>query len=82
MDMALRSEYWNRFEFSVHPEPENVLIARIGSLYAAYIALHVSGEIEQQIQPRFEDTPIASLLLERAGIVLAPTIAEEDFVVA
>lgn len=71
-DSQERLAYWQQFEFTQHPEPANVLIARIGGLYAAYIALHASGEFEQGVQPRFMDTQISSLLLERAGIQLEP----------
>lgn len=63
-----RFEYWRQFEFTAHPEPANVLIARIGGLYAAYFALHAEGRYEYQIQSRFLDLQIAPALMQQAGI--------------
>jgi hypothetical protein len=75
-DSQERLAYWQQFEFAQHPEPANVLVARIGGLYAAYIALHANGEFEQRVQPRFQETQISSMLLERAGIQLEPAAPE------
>lgn len=63
-----RVEYWRQFEFTAHPEPANVLIARIGGLYAAYFALHAEGRYEYQIQSRFQELQIAPALMLQAGI--------------
>lgn len=78
-----RLRYWSDWEFSNHPEPANVWVARIGGLYAGYLALQESSIHELRIQLRFDFEIIGSLLVARAGLVFPPEeVAPQDLAVA
>lgn len=63
-----RLEYWRSWEYSSHPGSPNVWVARIGGLYAGYLALENSQIHELRVQERFDVDTIAGLLVARANI--------------
>lgn len=77
-----RLAYWKNWEISRHPDPANLWIARIGGLYAGYLALHESEAYTLRVQPRLDVEMIGGLLLARAGIQPVPDVLEQNLAIA
>jgi hypothetical protein len=74
-----RVEYWKQWEFSRHPEPPNVWVARIGGLYAGYLAIRDTGQFDIRVQERFDVGFISEKLLDRAGVqIITPATVDNQ----
>lgn len=77
-----RLAYWQSWEISRHPAPANLWVAKIGGLYAGYLALHDAEAYTVRVQPRLDVEVIGGLLLARAGIQPVPDVLEQNLAIA
>lgn len=66
--LSERLEHWHNWDFSAHPEPANVWVARIGGLYVGYLAVENSQIYELRVQERYDVATISGLLLARSNL--------------